>query len=148
MPKKVYILICVMIFFTISLLAEEIVICDKKDLDIVFAGVIPAGTRMVIPPDILKQYDQTRYKHGHKKPFHYLFRYHSKPGPSLFKGIRTTSYIPLVQKDSKDTTQILIDTSNIIPKTSLYDLNTVFMIIHDMEYCKLNKEIVASNLKP
>ena len=61
--------------------------------------VLPAGTRMVIPPDVLKEYQAVATMWG--RPFNYLIVKYSIASRSTEREGQYTSYIPLVIEDGE-----------------------------------------------
>ena len=62
-----------------------------------FHKVLPAGTRMVIPPDVLKEYQADATMWG--RPFNYLSHKYAIAGPSTKREVQDTYYVPLVLED-------------------------------------------------
>ncbi len=82
-----------------------------------FEDILPAGTRMVIPTEIMQEYQFVSKKWGH--PFNYLSHYYSSLGPSTLHKDQHTYYIPLSREEDKQNTEqpvsrtVMVDLMNV-----------------------------------
>ncbi len=96
-----------------------------------FEDILPAGTRMVIPTEIMQEYQFVSKKWGH--PFNYLSHYYSSLGPSTLHKDQHTYYIPLSREDKQNTEQpiskkaVMVDLMNV----KMNEEGTVFTAVRD-----------------
>ncbi len=90
---------------------------------------LPAGTRMMIPLAIMREYQSVAEEWGH--PFNYLSHHYSSLGPSTLNKGGDTYYIPLSREDGKSITQksgiVMVDLMNL----EMSKGDTIFTIIKD-----------------
>ena len=118
---------------------EGSVVSSLMDDSLCDSDVIPAGTHMVIPREIMEEYKPKEREWGH--PFNYLSHYYSALGPSMIHKGRHTYYVPLSRKmDEEDANQC----SEMI-WISLQEIRVIvdgrlFRTVKDMHVVELGKE--------
>lgn len=99
--------------------------------------VWPAGTRLLIPDRVMKEYEKESDSWSYPSAF--LFTKYFFTGPSLHEKKKDTVYIPLVKEQVGEGEQkeVMMDIMNI---RSSRDSNNVFITVKNLKIIKINEK--------